>query len=121
MIKYRYYRPDGSSNEVLNIEDIPEGLPYDIIEFDPNPPPAKPNPKTNKNNIVFNFDGYETVFRISHELGWVPDYIAITVSDETNSNFNQSIKSVDENDIIITCNDAPVSGSITVWWSAAII
>jgi len=121
MLKYRYPREGGGYTETLNLEDIPEGVEYEIIEFEPPVEgPIKPNPKTNTGIFEFVFDGTKTVFKIPHYLEWTPDHIFFNFSDGSIDELDKSLRTLDSTDVIFTCNQAPVAGTVTVWWSASL-
>ena len=61
------------------------------------------------------FDGSTMLFNISHGLGVVPSYFSLTFSDGKNTEFIQSLRTVDSNRITIECENPP-TGSMIVYW-----
>jgi len=67
-------------------------------------------------STVVVMNGTDMVFTIPHGMGVIPSSLAITFGDASNQNFVQSIRTVDANNITLTCTDAPIAGSQTVYW-----
>lgn len=100
--------PDENGNVLLAVDDV-DGL-NDTL-----------NNKYDKSDIIYGatlvtMDGVQTIFNIDHGMGVIPGSFAISFGDASNLNFVQSARSLDENNIILTCFDAPQAGSQTVYW-----
>lgn len=65
----------------------------------------------------FTLDGVETTFNIAHGMASMPTSFALTFSDGGNLDFIQSVRTIDNTNIIITCQTPP-NGQITVFWQA---
>lgn len=69
-------------------------------------------------NKTFALDESENVFIITHSMGTIPSSINLTFSDGANLEFIQSDRSVDANNITITCTNPPAGTTMTVYWQA---
>lgn len=72
--------------------------------------------RTKSGATVVTMDGSQTVFNIPHGLGSIPVSFSISFGDASNLNFVQSQRTLTSTNITITCMDAPIAGSQTVYW-----
>ena len=84
------------------------------------------------NNFLSNLKGYvnwgkaiiavspsTSVYTVAHNSGWIPSptSFAITFSDASDTNLFQSHRSIDANNITITCINPPTfTGNVTIYW-----
>lgn len=73
-------------------------------------------PLTKAGQTTVEFDGIATVFTIEHDLGTTPSSFAVTFGDASNTNFTQSLRTIDETKITFTCTNPPIQGSQIVYW-----
>lgn len=69
--------------------------------------------------LLLTFDGIQNIFNIPHELGIVPKSFQLTFSDGSNTDFIESVRSIDSTKITITCTNIPAAGSIIVYYSVS--
>lgn len=68
--------------------------------------------------IEITFDGSQSVFEIPHGYDVEPSSFALTFSDGSAIDFIQGDRGIDDTNIVISCDAAPMVGSIIVYWQA---